>query len=93
MTKVSERQGLFSCLFVHFTDKCSLLGTFLTDPIYTNFAQRKSNISNAFLLYLLREVRGMDMLEQLNAAVEYIEANLCAGLDLDGSWNCLCYGR
>ena len=35
----------------------------------------------------------MDMLEQLNAAVEYIEANLCAGLDLDGSWNCLCYGR
>ena len=32
----------------------------------------------------------MDMLEQLNAAVEYIEANLCAGLDLDTAAGIAC---
>lgn len=31
----------------------------------------------------MREVKQMNMLKQLNAAIQYIEANLCVELDLD----------
>lgn len=50
---------------------------------YTDFAHEKSDIQDAFLIHLLRKVKQMNMLKQLNAAIEYIEANLCAEFNLD----------
>ena len=38
----------------------------------------------------MREVRQVNMLKQLNAAIEYIEANLCAEFDLDTAAGIAC---
>ena len=38
----------------------------------------------------MREVKQMNMLKQLNAAIEYIEANLCAEFDLDTAAGIAC---
>lgn len=48
-----------------------------------DFARGKSSIQTAFLIDWMWEVKQMNMLEHLNAAIEYIEANLCAEFDLD----------
>ena len=53
-------------------------------------AQEKSAIENVYLIHYMREVKQMNMLKQLNAAIEYIEANLCAEFDLDTAAGIAC---
>ena len=50
----------------------------------------KSDIQNAFLIHYMREVKQMNMLKQLNAAIEYIETNLYAECDLDTAAGIAC---
>lgn len=53
-------------------------------------AQKKSVILKAFLINYMPEVKQMNMLKQLNAAIEYIESNLCAEFDLDTAAGIAC---
>jgi AraC family transcriptional regulator len=56
----------------------------------TDFAPKKSVVQHAHLIHYEREVKQMNMLKQLNAAIDYIEANLCAELDFNTAAEIAC---
>ena len=48
------------------------------------------DVKNAFMTKYRWEVKQMNLLKQLNAAIEYIEADLCAEPDLDTAAGIAC---
>ena len=59
-------------------------------PDNTASAPKKSGIAKSSLIYCTRKVKRMDMLKQLNAAMVYIEQNLCNDVHFDEAARIAC---
>ena len=62
-------------------------------PDNTASAPKKSGIAKSSLIYCTRKVKRMDMLKQLNAAMVYIEQNLCNDVHFDEAARIACVTR
>ena len=71
----------------------TLMQTMSGYPDNTASAPKKSGIAKSSLIYCTRKVKRMDMLKQLNAAMVYIEQNLCNDVHFDEAARIACVTR